>query len=145
MLQLRRQISPSSHRQWLQQHEDDFERLESDLVDWQEALALAREQFRKHVYENQNVVPFDFRQHRSCLFNLLASADQLVLKYCQLMEPERVKNSVLLLDEKISELMTELYQWHAPEGFKDEVPDAFKTSMKEAMAGALLDFPSGGK
>jgi len=140
-----RGVAPPAHHRWLEERSDVFENLVASTSAMLQGIEKSRALFKKHVHENPDAGPFDFRQHRAALFRLMADADEIILEFCMLKEPERVAPYVTALDNVIAELLTETMEWHAPEGYSDSVPESFKRSIREMDARNVLDFPSGSK
>ena len=136
-----REVSPPSHRGWLQEREDEYAALERCYSEWNSDVTKIEELLLKHVHNNDNLNDADLRQHRFQLCRLMFSGEQLAFGFLCLDGDNDVKSYVNLIDGKVIALRKEFIEWHTPSGYQDPVPESFKSGMKEAEEGKLLEFP----
>lgn len=133
-----REVSPPSHRVWLEQRQTEAEELQQQFSEWLEYLGTNEALFKRHVYENPEAGQMDFRQHRMRLYGLLHNGENLALRYEALSEPESAA-FVAVIEQKLKELQRTLLEWHMPLDFEDSVPESFKEGVKAIDAGRVLD------
>ena len=106
-------------------------------------VAGAEKLFREHVYENNDLTELDIRQHRTSLFAMLADGESIVLAFVEwALKSGKAKETnafITLLDQKLSELMKTLWEWHGPLEAQSDVPDSFKRSAQEVDSGKIVD------
>jgi hypothetical protein len=138
-----REMFPQSHRTWLVEKQTQEEALQTGFTGWMEDVSKNEKLFREHVYENKDLVELDIRQHRGRLLALLADGEALSLAFYAWGETsgkiDHVVAYVNLLDQKLKELFTALWEWHGPVEAQSDIPESFKQAAKEAEAGKIVD------
>ena len=138
-----RSIAPRSHTRWLQR-EDEGEALQSLVADWLKDVATNEQLFKENVYENQNANEGDFRQHRAHLCALLADGNCIALGLLewaqQEQKGEQISAYIILLDQKLKELLETLFAWHGNLKSQTDVPDSFKQAADQIEHGNIVDF-----
>jgi hypothetical protein len=100
--------------------------------------------FRRFVYENHDLLESDLRQHRIALHGLMHDGEQILFNYAkhisQSGDSQKVEPFMKLAEQKIKELFGVLIAWHGDLHSQTDVPEAFKTSIKQVAEGNIVDF-----
>lgn len=133
-----REISPPSHRAWLEAQEGKYAQLETRYSDWLKVLTETEELFKKHVYENENFTDSDARQHRFLLCDLLAVGEELAFDFLVLQDGTDVQSYVTLIDLKLDVLRRTLHSWHGPVDEQKDIPQSFKKGIADIDDGKVV-------
>src|SRR4051794_4277593 len=76
-----REIAPSSHRVWLNEQPTESLSLEQKFLQWTAAIEFDEALFQRHVYGNDEPTELDFRQHRACLCQAIATGETLAIEF----------------------------------------------------------------
>ena len=133
-----REVSPPSHRVWLEDQGDKYAQSENRYSAWLKALAEAEELFKKHVYENENLTDGDARQHRYRLCDLMAGGEELAFDFLALQDGTDVQSYVTLIDQKLDVLRRTLHAWHGPIKDQNDIPESFKKGTADIDEGKVV-------
>ena len=136
-----RETSPPAFRRWVQKNEEESARLDTIYQTWVKNIEDIKPQFEQHVYNNPEANSLDFKQHRFCLYTLLAAGEELVLDYVRLATegkatPDSVQPRILHIEQELGKLAKALHEWHGPLEAQSDIPDSFKRAAAEAASSA---------
>jgi hypothetical protein len=134
-----REVLPDTHRIWLEEQQDGYSKLEKRFFLWIEELETSDELFKKHIYENPDLVEGDLRQHRLRIHTLMAHGEKLALGFMRLGVAEDTKNYISRIDEQLRGLWNTLHAWHGPMEEQKDIPESFKRGLAEIEAGKVVD------
>jgi hypothetical protein len=139
----KRGLTPAISQEWLGQQEDPSAALTRMLAEWLQSIGSAESQFKKYVYDNDNLNGFDMRQHRGHLCALISDGEMLVMDVSILSQKsglqDEAKPILEMIDQKIKKFLEELIEWHAPLAMQADIPESFKQAAKEVEEGKIVD------
>lgn len=141
----RREVAPPFHRAWLAAQDDKLAAFEEFFASWLKGLSTFEETARCRLYENQEFHPLDLRHHRAALGELIADGEALALESFKLLNEDLVDQPhvdahVKLIDQHLAKLTARLHQWHGALEDQADVPESFKSGIRDLEEGKVVDF-----
>lgn len=117
-----------------------FTLLEQRYAEWIGCMQNAELDFKRFVYENQNLGETDFRQHRQLLYGFLAMGEEIAVDFLMLegVAEERVLPYIALADQKLNSLRGVLHAWHGPIEEQKDLPASFKKGVRDLAEGRIV-------
>jgi len=138
-----REIAPPSHQRWVEEKKDEFSALKERFREWTASTEEHEELFRRFVYESKRAFDGDFRQHRMCLCCLMSEGEEIAydfLVYLEKQPSEEGASYVAIIDQKVSDLRTTFFKWHAGVEAQADLPESLKEAAREIEAGQVEDW-----
>jgi len=140
-----RGLTPSTSQEWIPQKEDVAIILQRTLGQWINELSESESLFKKHVYETDNLLKSDLRQHRAWTCKLIADGEILAVNFQKFGEEIGAKKekeyapTIELIDQNLKKLFDSLIAWHAPLAMQTDIPESFKQAAQEVEEGKVVN------
>jgi hypothetical protein len=132
-----------SPEDWSVENEDPVVWLKSEFAEWTKEISANEKLFKLHVYENQNLLKSDLRQHCGRICHSIATGEYLAAMFTtvgrQTDTESEVNPIISLIDHQLGKLLDALIAWHAPLDAQKDIPESFKQAAREAKEGNIVD------
>lgn len=119
--------------------------LTKSFTNWCEEVKSTEANFKKYVYDNQEMGELDLRQHRLWLHNLLCTGEAMLVNFqvfqSMTSNEDAFQEETTLIEQKKKELFATLIEWHGPIEAQTDLPADLKQAMREIAAGQIEDMP----
>ena len=140
-----REIAPPSHREWAAQEIDKGAEWNEIFEKWTTFVGAFFRVAKKRLYDNSDFTELDLRFHRHGAATLICDGEALVvnggtLVQEEIIDAEEMRLRIEIIDRSLAKLTRALHQWHGAIEDQADIPESFKSGIRDLEQGKVVDF-----
>ncbi|MBI4028096.1 MAG: hypothetical protein HY360_24140 [Verrucomicrobia bacterium] len=138
----KREMAPPSVQAWMDWQQDASLVLEHKITAWLKMTTNLKRISKELVYDAEELLDINLRCHRRFHGQMIAEGEALAIELLEgsaSLEADKRAMYLPLIDQKLSDLVKALHQWHGKLEDQKDVPDSFLKGVRDIEEGKVVD------